>query len=173
MMLVQVGQNTDDRPGFPAGMEPPMIEAPAAPLRAASLLTPTHLPSSEVMLAGGLTPRQTASTAAGGAGAGARARPRDLVKQPLQGAASSGAGRGHTAQPVRLPARNRWGPHPGAPARPTRHGYLALPRLRPGQSDSRARRRTPGDRRPANTGARPRMVSTCRHRQSPTATRPG
>jgi hypothetical protein len=36
----------------------------------------------------------TACRAVGGAGAAARVRPGALVKQPLQGAASSGAGRG-------------------------------------------------------------------------------
>lgn len=115
----------------------------------------------------------TACRAVGGAGAAARVRPGDLVKQPLQGAASSGAGRGHTAQPVRPPARNRWDPHQGVPARPTRHGYLALPHLRPGQSDQRDRRRTPAIQRPPSTAPQPRMVSTCRPRQSPTARRPG
>ncbi len=115
----------------------------------------------------------TACRAVGGAGAAAQVRPADLVRQPLQGAASSGAGRGHTAQPVRLPARNRWDPDQGVPARPTRHGYLALPRLQPGRSGSRARRRTPAIQRPPSTAPQPRMVSTCRPRQSPTARRPG
>ena len=115
----------------------------------------------------------TASTAVGGGDAAARVRPADLSKWPLQGAASGGAGRGRTAQPVRPPARNRWDPQQGVPTRLTRQGCLALLRLRPGQPDSRARRRIPGDRRPPSTAARLRMVSTCRPQQSRTARRPG
>lgn len=159
---------------MPLPGRPPVIEPPGAPSRAASLLTATSSPSvTSVMLGRRADMPTTACRAVGGAGAAGRVRPDDLLKQPLQGAASGGAGRGRTAQPVRHPAHNRWDPHQGVPARPTRHGYLALPRLQPGQSGSRDRRHTPGIQRPPSTAPQPRMVSTCRPRQSPTARRPG